>query len=95
MTHYCKICGKSCSNFKELLRHILETHRDSLSRREVEIYKDALNRSWSCEDCVHCGLIYYDEIGRLKKACPRGYFFDHPNPAEGCPSFLPRKDKWW
>jgi len=94
MTYYCKICKKNFSNFKEALRHAIETHKDSLGREEIERYKKALERSWSCEDCVHCGNIYLDDADRLKKACPTGYFFDHPNPAEGCPNFFPREDKW-
>jgi len=39
----------------------------------------------SCKDCVHVGVIYYDpyyegdDLRDLKKACPKGYLFDHPN----------------
>jgi len=49
----------------------------------------------SCKDCVHVGVIYYDpyyegdDLRDLKKACPKGYLFDHPN-AEKCPNFKPR-----
>jgi len=47
----------------------------------------------TCDNCIHAGVIYYDpfyqgnDLRDLKKACPKEYFFNHPNPLK-CPNFV-------
>jgi len=51
----------------------------------------------TCNDCIHAGVIYCDpfyegdDLRDFKKACPKRYFFDHPN-AEKCPNFVKKEE---
>jgi len=55
-----------------------------------------MSKKVTCADCIHAGVIYYDplyerdDLRDLKKACPKDYLFDHPNPQE-CPNFVKRE----
>jgi len=91
---YCKVCGYERESFKEILKHALSLHPDSLGEYWRSKYQEWLEREWSCSDCTHAGNVYYDEFderGGLKKACPGGYLWNHPNPADGCKSFVPHE----
>jgi len=93
VVHYCKSCGLNFRGFEDALRHALRDHRDELDEGLVELYRRALERRWRCDDCVHAGTIYYDELDEyapLQKACPGTYRFNHPNPTR-CPNFWPRE----
>jgi hypothetical protein len=90
--HYCRICGRKFVGFLDTVRHILETHGNVLYEDEVTLYRGYLTRKWSCNDCVHSGVIVvpYDESKPMKKYCPSEHLFDHLNPAEECPNFMPK-----
>jgi len=55
-----------------------------------------MKKKVTCGDCIHAGVIYYnpsyeyDDLRDLRKACPKGYLFDHPNPLK-CPNFVQRE----
>jgi len=60
----------------------------------MEEKRDEEGENLTCEDCYHCGVVYYvDEPTageEFKMACPFGRFFDHPNPKE-CKNFTPKR----
>jgi rubrerythrin len=91
--HYCRICGVEFKGFKDTVRHVLTTHRDKLDEWEIETYQRWLSKAWTCNDCEYAGEIVasYDESEPLKKYCPPEYLFNHPNPAEECPNFIPKE----
>ena len=96
---YCKICGKRFQLYMEVVEHILAEHRDKLSDYQIRKFERQLRKTdWTCEDCIHAGLIYYnphywgDDLGDLRKGCPKGYFFNHPNPRK-CPRFIPIEEE--
>lgn len=92
--HYCIICGFENPSFLEVVRHTLRLHGGEIPQPWREICEEWLRRSWSCLDCIHCGVIYdsspEDPEAALKTACPPGRLFSHPDPANGCPNFMPR-----
>ena len=93
--HICLKCGKEFVSFKECLRHALQEHKDALTEEDIKLFKEWLEREWTCKDCIHYGNIYYDpydEDGPLMKACPDEWLFNCPNPAEKCRNFTPRED---
>jgi len=96
---YCKKCGDEFPLYFDVVKHVLEEHRELLSEYEIRKYEKQLAREkWTCKDCIHAGIIYYDpyyeydDLSDLKKGCPEGYLFDYPNP-RNCPRFIPKEAK--
>lgn len=90
--HYCRICGEKFRGFLDAVRHALSKHRDKMGEKDIRECEEWLKRKWSCRDCVHCGAIFFSPFpnGSITKCCPEGYLFNHPNPAEECPNFIPK-----
>jgi len=56
-----------------------------------KVHIDGLDRTKiTCPDCEHCGVFYDPDpvhcVEPLKKACPRDYLWNHPDPLS-CPNF--------
>jgi rubrerythrin len=98
--HYsCDFCGKVFKSFLDGIRHHLKEHKELLSKKEIDYFNQTLTKKWTCKDCFRYGLIRIDpkifldsneeHMVITEVFCPKNYFFNHPNPAEECPNFMP------
>jgi len=87
--HYCGICGTEFDTYLETVEHILEKHNIPNSVRK-QFERELAKQDWTCEDCIYCSVIIapLNEAKPMKKYCPLGFLFDHPNPRK-CPRFIP------
>jgi len=90
--HYCKVCGfKTHEGLAKLLEHVLDAHAHEISPELGAKFRAWLWRRWRCEDCAYCGVtVVPDYYGNMKKPCPAGYLWNHPDPLR-CPNFVPKE----